>query len=558
MRQSNGLTKKEIYNNNINLKRTGVELEFTDFHLKEIARCKKDIFYFAQNYVKIVTLDKGIQPFVPYDYQKRIIKTILNNRFTVILSSRQSGKTTTCLLPILHGIVFNNNWAAAILADKKENAKNLLDRLKMMYEELPIWLKHGVKEWQKSSIELENGSFVIAEATTPNSGRSHTFNYLFLDEFAIVPDRIANEFYAATYPTISSGTTTKIVISSTPKGFNLFYKIYTEAVQKRNLFKPIAVRWDEVPNRDINFKKETIKNIGRARWESEYECKFLGSNNTLIEPSYLELLTSSAPIKKEESLWYFEEPVSKNTYLITADISEGIGLDYTAVIVIDIASSPNKVVCAFKNNKIRPLNVAHLIYKLAKYYNNAYILLENNYGNEVNVILYENYYYENLLGTKISQAKQCLASVYEESTRLGVTCSPLIKRTGCNVLKTLVEENKLILNDERIVSEFYTYVRSGNNYEAESGYNDDMISALVIYSWATMERYFRDVIDGKVKDRLILEGQEKIDADFPYLGKIPYEENLVVEDGAVWTVSNYIPNYNLANNKDNILFFNNF
>lgn len=550
------LSKREIYNNNYNLKRAGVELEFTPFHLKEIAMCKNDIFYFAENYVKIVTLDKGVQPFIPYKYQKRIIKTILSNRFTVILSSRQSGKTTTCLLPILHGILFNNNWAAAILADKKDNAKNLLDRLKMMYEELPIWMKHGIKEWQKSSIELENGSFVIAEATTPNSGRSHTFNYLFLDEFAIVPDRMANEFYAATYPTISSGTTTKIVISSTPKGFNLFYKIYNEAIQKKNLFKPISVRWSEVPGRDLKFKRETIKNIGKARWESEYECKFLGSNNTLIEPSVLETLTSSQPIKKEDALWYFEEPKSKNSYFITADISEGIGLDYTSIVVVDITKIPNKVVCSFKSNKIRPINVAPLIYKLAKYYNNAYVLIENNFGNEVGTLLFENYFYENLLGVKVYQGKQTLTTAYDAACKIGVACTAAVKRNGCNALKMLVEDKKLILTDERIVSEFYTYIRNGNSYEAESGYNDDMVAALVIFSWASLERYFKDVIDGKVKDRLILEGQEKIDADYPMLGKFPYEENYVVEDGVFWKVTETITNNDFNNRfNNNILFF---
>lgn len=550
------LSKKELYNNNVNLKRSGVELEFTPEHLREIALCKKNIIYFAENYVKIVTLDKGVQPFLLYPYQKRIVKTILTNRFTVILSSRQSGKTTTCLLPILHGIVFNNNWAAAILADKKDNAKNLLDRLKSMYEELPLWMKHGVKEWQKSSIELENGSFVIAEATTPNSGRSHTFNYLFLDEFAIVPDRMANEFYAATYPTVSSGTTTKIVISSTPKGFNLFYKIYTEAVQKKNLFKPITVRWSEVPGRDKNFKKETIKNIGKTRWESEYECRFIGSNYTLIEPNILETLTFTPPIKQEEDLWYFEEPKKQRTYFITADISEGINLDYTAISVIDISKIPNKLVCSYRNNKIRPLNVAPLIYKLAKYYNNAYILFENNYASEVGALLYENYYYENLLGTKLVQGKQTLVSAYEQNVKIGVSCSPLIKRIGCNSLKLLIEEKKLIIPDERAIQEFYTYVRNGNSYEAENGYHDDMIASLVIYSWAILEKYFRDVIEGKVKDRLVFEGQEKIDYEYPLLGKIPYEEDTFVYDGTLWKVTETITNNDF--NRYRFPFLNNF
>lgn len=537
---------KEYYKNNINLKKTNVNIEYNDELIKEIKKCKNDIIYFAEKYIKINTLDKGLKIIELYPYQKDIIKKISENRFVVILSSRQSGKTTTCLIPILHGIIFNRNWAACILADKRDNAKKILDRLKIMYENLPKWLQHGIKVWQKTYIELENGSFVLAEATTPNSGRSHSFNYLFLDEFAIIDDNIANSFYASTYPTISSGKKTKIIIASTPKGYNLFYKIFSEAKSGINSYVPIEVRWNQVPNRDEKFKEETIKNIGLNRWRVEYECNFLGSNQTLVPPELFETFLSREPVDVFEDFLFFKKiddlKVDK-FYLMTFDVSDGIGKDYSAATVIDINKIPYEVICTYKDNKINQYDFIDKIYKIyKKFNNNLWLLSENNIYYDLLHILVNDYNIEKVICSINKNGRQ-VATTYGEylnNFRYGVRMNHKLKRIGCINLLNLLEKKEIIINDFRIINELHTFIKRGDTYQADYGYNDDLTICLVLFGWFTTQDLFQRLSEKFYRDKfkqIYLEDLIEYDILSPKLFKNNtkiLEKNEEIIDNCIW------------------------
>ena len=221
--------KLDGYLGNANLKAAGIELEFTKEQVSEYVKCAKNPDYFIREYVKVVSLDKGLVPFDLYSYQEDLVNTIHGNRFIIAKLPRQSGKSTTIVSYILHYVLFNQNMNVAILANKQATAREILSRLKMAYEYLPLWLQQGIIEWNKGSIELENGSKIIASSTSASAIRGGSFNLIFLDEFAHVPNNIAEEFFSSVYPTITSGQTTKVLMVSTPNGLNLFYYFWKNA-----------------------------------------------------------------------------------------------------------------------------------------------------------------------------------------------------------------------------------------------------------------------------------------------------------------------------------------
>ena len=220
------------YLGNPNLKGPGVKIEFTKEQVEEYVKCANDPIYFIKHYIKIVTLDKGLVPFELYDYQEDIVSKIHNNRYVIAKLPRQSGKSTTVIAYILHYILFNQNMSVAILANKQTTAREMLSRLKLAYEYLPTWLQQGILEWNKGSIQLENGSKILASSTSASAVRGGSYNMLFLDEFAFVPGNIAEEFFSSVFPTITSGVSTKVLLISTPNGLNMFYKLWKGATKK--------------------------------------------------------------------------------------------------------------------------------------------------------------------------------------------------------------------------------------------------------------------------------------------------------------------------------------
>ena len=500
------------YRNNPKLKPPGVEIPYTKEQLEEYVKCANDPVYFCSKYVKVKTLDKGVMPFKLYDYQEKFVREIHKNRFVISKWPRQSGKSTSVIGYICHYVTFNQSVNVAILANKLKTAKDeLFAKLQLAYENLPQFLQQGVIEWNKTSFKLENGSRVVCDATSSSAIRGGSYNLLLLDEYAFLPSHIAEEFYSSTYPTISAGLTTKLIIVSTPNGMNHFHKLWVDANRQeghklKNRFIPVEVSWRDVPitpggpKRDDVWAEEQIANTSPEQFEQEYGCSFLGSSNTLISSTKLNVLAPEEPISENaEGHRVYETPQQDKTYFLQADVSRGQGSDYSAFTVIEGSAAPYKVVCSYRNNTISPFNFPTVIQNVAKAYNNAYVLIEtNDLGGQVSNILHTDLEYENVLMTKVMGRKgQILSQGFGGigKNEMGIRTTAQTKKIGCAILKRLIEENKLLLNDDRIITELMSFVSKSNTYKAEDGQNDDLVMTLVFFAWLTRQEYFADLIE---------------------------------------------------------------
>lgn len=500
------------YRNNPNLKLPGVELQYTKEQLDEYIKCANDPVYFCEKYIKVKTLDKGIVPFKLYEYQKKFIREIHKNRFVISKWPRQCGKSTCVTSYICHYVCFNQSVNVGILANRLKTAKEeLFSKLQLAYENLPHFLQQGVVEWNKTSFKLENGSRVMCDATSSTAIRGGSYNLLLLDEYAFLPSHVAEEFYTSTYPTISAGTTTKLIIVSTPNGMNHFHKLWVDANRQeghklKNKFIPVEVSWRETPIspgrpnlRDEEWAAEQIANTSAEQFEQEYGCNFLGSSNTLISSTKLNVLAPEEAVEEDsEGLKVFELPKKDSVYFLQADVSRGQGSDYSAFTVIEGNNFPYKVVAVYRNNTVSPFAFPNNIKKVAERYNNAYVLVEtNDIGGQVSNILYNDLLYENLLMTKISGRKgQVLSQGFANNkSEMGLRTTAQTKKIGCAILKRLIEEDKILLNDERIIAEFMTFVSKSNTFKAEEGHHDDLVMTLVFFAWLSRQEYFADLIE---------------------------------------------------------------
>jgi len=533
-----------IYLGNPNLKKANVQQEFTQEQVLEFYACRNDPIYFAEKYVKIVSLDEGLTSFKPYHFQKKLIKNFHESRFNICKMPRQTGKSTTCVAYLLHYVVFNDSVNVGILANKAATARELLGRLQTAYENLPKWMQQGIIAWNRGSLELENGSKILAASTSASAVRGMSFNILFLDEFAFVPNHIADQFFSSVYPTITSGKSTKVIIVSTPHGMNHFYRMWHDAEKGKNEYVPTDVHWSEVPGRDDKWKKSTIANTSEAQFKVEFECEFLGSVDTLIAPSKLRALVYDEPRTRSAGLDVYEVCNREHDYVLTVDVARGVGGDYSAFVVIDITEFPHKVVAKFRNNEIKPMLFPNVIWEVAKSYNNAFILCEvNDVGDQVAAILNFDLEYENLLMCSMrGRAGQIVGQGFSgKKTQLGVKMSKTVKKVGSLNLKTLIEEDKLIFKDYEILSELTTFIQKHNSFEAEEGCNDDLAMCLVIYAWLVAQDYFKELTDQDVRKRLYEEQKNQIEQDMAPFGFIMDgldDETFVDSDGDTWKIDN--------------------
>jgi len=530
-----------IYLGNPNLKKANVAQEFSQEQILEFYACRNDPIYFAEKYVKIVSLDEGLTPFQPYHFQKKLIKNFHENRFNICKMPRQTGKSTTCVAYLLYYVVFNDSVNVGILANKAATARELLGRLQTAYENLPKWMQQGIISWNRGSLELENGSKILAASTSASAVRGMSFNILFLDEFAFVPNHIADSFFSSVYPTITSGKSTKVIIVSTPHGMNHFYRLWHDAEKQKNEYIPTDVHWSEVPGRDEKWKKSTIANTSEAQFKVEFECEFLGSVDTLIAPSKLRVLIYEEPQTKSGGLDVYEEVKEDHDYVLTVDVARGVGGDYSAFVVIDITEFPHRVVAKFRNNEIKPMIFPNVIWEVAKSYNDAFILCEvNDVGDQVAAILNFDLEYENLLMCSMrGRAGQIVGQGFSgKKTQLGVKMSKTVKKVGALNLKTLIEEDKLTFKDYEILSELTTFIQKHNSFEAEEGCNDDLAMCLVIYAWLVAQDYFKELTDQDVRKRLYEEQKNQIEQDMAPFGFImdglDDEGTFVDADGDRW------------------------
>jgi len=492
------------YQSNPNLPNEQYRHSFTQKELDEYVKCAEDPVYFARTYIRIINVDRGLIPFDMWDFQEKMLKTFNANRFSICKLPRQVGKSTTSVAYILHQVLFNENFVVAILANRAPTARELLGKLKLAFEYLPMFLKQGIKEWNKGSIYLANGSRVLADSTSGSSVRGFSFNLIFLDEFAFVPNNIAEEFFNSTYPTISSGKTSKVVIVSTPNGMNLFYKLWTKAVDKTSTYIPIEIHWSMVPGRDQAWAEETIRNTSQRQFDQEFGCEFLGSSNTLINGSKLAALHWKEPIARNECMDIFEEPIHKHTYVLCADVSEGQGLDYSTFSIFDVTEIPYRQVAKYRNNEISPMLLPAVIYSAAMKYNEAFVLVEiNSIGLQVADILHFELEYENLLKFQVKGKQGTQASggfaAGKNKLAFGLRITPQSKMIGCANLKTLVENDKLILNDEDTITELFSFSANKKTFMAEEGSNDDLAMTLVHFGWLTAQKLFKETVSNDIR-----------------------------------------------------------
>jgi len=511
----------DTYLRNKNLKAVNVDVEYTREQMQEYIKCVQDPEYFIENYVKIINVDHGLVPFRMYEYQKKMVHTFKDNRFVICKLPRQAGKSVTVTGYILWVVLFHGDQNIAILANKERLAQDLLGKIRLAYQYLPKWIQQGVVEWNKGSIELENQSKVIAAATSSDAIRGGSYNLIFLDEFAFIGDNIAEEFFASVYPTISSGKTTKIIIVSTPKGMNHFYKIYTNAVERNNNYIPIDVHWSDVPGRDEAWKEETIANTSEEQFRQEFEVEFLGSTNTLISPKKLQNLPWVKPKYPNEHLAIFEDPIKGHEYVTVVDVSRGVHLDNSAFTVIDITEMPYKMVARYRSNKISPSLYPEIIYSTCYKYNQAYVLVEvNDIGEQVADILHYDYEYENILMTTMrGRSGQKIGSGFGANVSKGVRTTKQVKRIGCSTLKDLIEGDKLIIQDFDTITELSNFVSIKDSYEADTG-TDDLVMCLVLFSWLVKQEYFKEITNTDFRAQFQKDNERLIEEDLMPFGII--------------------------------------
>lgn len=507
---------RDTYLSNPRLKAVGVPVRMSTKQVEEYVRCGRDFEHFIRNWVRIVHVDRGIIKFDMWDWQRDMVQTMIDSRFTIAKIGRQSGKSVTTIAFLLWTILFNENQSIALLAHKADQARELLGRLKASYELLPKWMQQGVKTWNKGSIELENGCYIIASSTSSSSIRGRTMNIVYLDEFGVVPMHLQQDFFASVFPTISSGKTTKVIITSTPKGLNLFYKIWMDSVKGRNDYRRIDVHWSQVPGRDEAWKREMIRNTSEEQFREEFETEFLGSSATLISAEKLTAMAGADPVRTGMGVKYFEERRPSRSYVVTVDVGTGTGQDPSAFVVFDVTAMPYRVVSTFHSNRVPPIVLARYVQDVSNYYNQASILVETiDVGLQVAEILQYDLEYDGIISTtNVGFGKTTVSGGFAGKTNPGIRTNRATKRIGCSNLKTLIEKDRLIVECEDTINELKRFVLIGSSYEAEDGH-DDLAMCLVQFAWLAAQRYFRETGEHDPIQRIY--GEAELDDLIPFV-----------------------------------------
>ena len=546
---------KTSYLGNSRLKQIGYKIDYTPEQIQEIMKCSQDAIYFIENYCKIVSLDHGLVPFKLYECQKRKVRTILDNRKVILMEGRQQGKTITSAACILWYTLFSDNKTVAILANKAAAAREVMSRYQGMYENLPIWIQQGIREWNKGSIELENGSKVFTAATAASGIRGKSVNWLYIDEAAIIPNNVAEEFFTSTYPTIMAGETTKVLLSSTPLGYNHFWKFWNDSEQGINDFVNLFIPYTEIPGRDERWAAEQRGVLGDVKFAQEVLCSFLGSSYTLLDADTLSRMSPKQPIYSKDGLDVLEEPIRAikddagklveqgHVYALVVDTSRGVEGDYSAFVVVDISANPYTIVAKFRDNKIAPMLYPTVIHTVAKNYNNAWTLVEiNDNGQQIADILHHELEYEQILYVNRGKNGQVVSGGFGGgSSGNGVRTDKKIKRVGCSQLKTLIETKRMMVYDRDIISEFSTFIESKGSYAADEGYHDDLVMPLVLFGWLTTNPYFKELTDVNLRETIFETQINRIEEELTPFGFIEdgredQGPQQYIEDGDLWTV----------------------
>jgi len=524
------INNSEGYLGNPNVKRDGVQQNWTQEQINEYARCMKDAAYFAKKYLKVISLDEGLVPFELYPYQEKMFEHFNDNRFSIVLACRQSGKSISSVAYLLWYALFHSEKTIAVLANKGATSREMLARITLMLENTPFFLQPGCKSLNKGSIEFSNNSRIIASATSGSSIRGMSINLLYLDEFAFVEND--GEFYTSTYPVVSAGKDTKIIVTSTANGIgNIFHKLWEGAVQGTNEFKPFRVDWWDVPGRDEEWKKQTIANTSELQFNQEFGNTFHGTGNTLISADVLLSLKAGTPVYTQNGVKVYKRPEQNHDYQIFVDVAKGRGMDYSTFNVIDVSTQPFEQVAVYRDNLISPLLLPDIIYKYAKTYNEAWIIVESNdQGSVVCNGLYYDLEYENVFVESAIKANA-----------IGVNMNKKVKRIGCSNMKDLIEQRRINIQDADTIIELSTFVGKGQSYEASDNNHDDLVMNLVLFGWFTATPFFSEMTNIELKDMLYAEKAKAIEDDLLPFGIISGQNEIdepesFVQGGDRWVM----------------------
>lgn len=542
------------FQSNPKLKKVGVNFQLSQEQIDEWSKCADDPVHFIEKYVKFRTLDKGITNVTLYDWQKELVWAYKNNRQVIVKTCRQAGKTSTTVGFILWYVLFQRQKTVAVLAQKEKTATEIVKLIQDAYEDVPIWMQQGVKGWAATSLELENDSRIISESTAKGAIRGFTINLLYCDEFAHVPQHIAEDFITSVYPTISSGKTAKMIMTSTPFGLNLFYRFWVDAKKELddplnwNEFKAINVHWSQVPGRTQEWANRQRKILGEQKYMQDIEAEFLGSAHTLISGVKLRSLVFNKPMEVlyDQSLNVYERPQKDHSYVLSADCSEGKGLDYSTFSVFDVTTAPYRIVARFRNNTIEDVMFASAIQQTALHYNSAYVLVENNaIGALVLNHIVVDLDYDNCFFTTVDRGEIEATGQGKAHRTPGIRTTNKVKAQGCAKLKTIVETDQLILNDFDIVQELSTFVLGKNKKwgaQEGTGIHDDTTTTLWLFAWLTTQDYFRDISDLNLRERLFADREKTLRDALPpppvlVDGTPPKPKLTIDQEGSVWIPS---------------------
>lgn len=533
---------------NPKLKKAYRSEEFTPYERDETLRCMRDPYYFITTYYHIRTPDGDDLVFEPFEYQKKMIRAMIDNRRVICKMPRQSGKSTVVVAFLLYMMLFHDEQQILLLSKDEASAKDLLRRFKFAYERLPTWLQVGIVTNDVTRMELENGSLIQVSGTTLTSGRGLSPSIVFLDEFAFISGNIAPEFMKSVYPTISAGKRTKIIMVSTPRGMNHFFRLWDDASKGKNGFTPIDVHWTEHPDRDDTWAAEQKQVLGEDGFAQEYGCEFMGSSGTLIAPSVLRTLVPVEPVLTSAGFHAFNLPEPGHRYVVVADVAEGIGQDYSAASVFDVTQKPYKQVARYYDNRVSIVDYPNILYSIGMRYNEAYILIEIGggsigVGDQVASVLRYELEYENLFVTTegvtrgFQKQAQELVFGFGPGKKFGIKTTKATKRRGCVNLKDLIEQRTLIVQDADTIRELTNFIKVGDSFEADEGDHDDLAMTLALFGWLVKQENFEAITDTTVQRRM----SETSDLPFPmYVSDGREEESEIwVKDGDVWFASKF-------------------
>jgi len=492
--------KKEdkFYLGNKNLPNANMEFEWTPEMVKGLKKAKQNILHFAENYFHIVNLDLGRIKISLYPYQKRVLRSLRDNRFVACMASRQTGKTTMMTIYALWIACFQDDQRILIVANKEQTAISIFSRVRLAYENLPNYLKPGVIEYGKTSMKLANGSSIGISTTSSDAGRGESVNVLILDELAFIPNNLVEEFWKSVYPIISSSTKSKIFVASTPNGSgNLFHTLYTEAEKGANNWKSEKILWHEVPGRDEKWKQETIKSIGSEEaFAQEFDCKFLDTGDSFIDEIFFEKLLAKATeptyVFDDGCYKVWEEPDKDHLYTIGVDVAEGVGQNFSVIQVLDITNLQDiKQVAEYASNEISPFEFTTKVRDICYHWGAPPVLIErNNCGSQVVDNLYHQYNYRSIVNwsPKVGQVK------YD---RLGVYAHTNTKYKGITNMRYWVNGIKCVdIRSKPAVVEMKNFVRYPNgSWAAQPGFDYDdrvmaMVWALLILENSVIQKYY--------------------------------------------------------------------